>query len=614
MHTRFAALLAALCAATPLPAQPIDFSAYHTPAQVDFEVSRFATRFPSLVQIVTLGNSLEGRPIRAIKISDNPGTDEPAEADVVFVALHHAREWLATETALFVAEQILMRYATDPQVQADVNDAQIWIVPVVNPDGYAHTVAVGGYRYWRKNRRNNGGGTFGVDLNRNWGYQWGLLSGSSNVSSDDTYHGTGPFSEPELVVLRNFLDSRKARLESFVSYHTFSELWLRPWSYTTTDAPGEQTLASLYERSRDAIAAVHSHVYSPTIWYTSSGEATDWVWQEHRVAAFTPELRPASGGLSGFSPPASEIIPTGQESVPAALALLHDAADTEVWIKDHNADTGAEPSAVWTGTGWTNVFWVSPDIWVDPGPLTEGTVVPLHVRVRNASGAALTNVRVEAYWTDPSISTEFPSPGATLIGAQTVTVPAGGTVVDMNWSVPSGTNAGGERHWCVGVVIKHARDMPLTTQATRSSNVAFHNFWPAEALAGTAVTLSVTATNFLNVDSELQVVVGGLPPGWRAQVPDPRELYPDTTYAGGGDRRDPNRTGLQRKGRLLRATGTLLRPGERVLIPVRVTPPAGAPPGTTADVNIHGGLIPLVAGERPVHGNGFTYRVTVRAP
>jgi hypothetical protein len=338
------------------------------------------------------------------------------------------------------------------------------------------------------------------------------------------------------------------------------------------------------------------------------------MWQEHRVAAFTPELRPASGGLSGFSPPPGQIIPTGEESVPAALALLHDAADTEVWIKDHAADTGAEPSAVWTGSGWTHAFWLSPDIWT-VGPLTEGTTVPLHVRVRNASGGTLNNVRVEAYWTDPSISTEFPSPGATLIGAQTISVPAAGAEINMPWSVPSGTNAVGDRHWCVGVVIKHARDMPLTTQATRSSNVAFHNFWPAEALAGAAVTLSVTATNFLNVDSELQVVLGQLPPGWRAQVPNPRELLPDTTYGGDDKRdRDPNRTGLQRKGRLLQATGTLLRPGERVIIPVRVTPPPDAPPGTTADVHIHGGLIPLVAGERPVHGNGFTYRVTVRAP
>lgn len=617
MRIRFAALAAALTLAAPAAAQPINFAAYHTPAQVDFETDRLATRFPSLARVQTIGMSLEGRPIKAIKISDNPASDEPAEADVVFVALHHAREWLATESALFLAEQILMRYATDPQVQADVNNAQIWIVPVVNPDGYAWTVAPGGDRCWRKNRRVNVDDTRGVDLNRNWGFQWGLMGPGINVSavpSEDTFIGTGGFSEPETQVIRDFLNARKARLETFVSYHTFSELWLRPWSYTLADPGGEPTLASLYERSRDAIADVHGHTYQPTIWYQSSGEATDWVWEEHRVAAFTPELRPAGPNvLASFAPPASQIVPTGEENVPAALALLHDAADTEVWIKDHPADTGAEPSAVWTGSGWSHAFWLSPDIWVDPGPLTEGSTVDLHVRVRNASGAPLANVRVEAYWSDPTISTEFPGPGSTLIGTQTIAVPAAGTEITLPWTVPSGLNAGGDRHWCVGVVVKHATDMPLTTQATRSSNVAFHNFWPVAAAAGSAMVLNVTATNFLDVDGELRVVLGDLPAGWRAELPDPRRLFPDTTF-GEPKGRPQDRRSLERKGRLLQATGTLLRPGERVIVPVRVTPPPGAAPGTTADIHIHGGLLPLVAGERPVLGNGFTYRVTVRAP
>jgi carboxypeptidase T len=611
MRRLSAILLAALAAAAPLGAQNITFTTWHTPAQVDYETDRLQTRFPSLVRIVDLGNSIQGKPIRAIKISDNPALDEPAEADVVFVALHHAREWMSTETALFIAEQILLKYSTDAQVQADVKAAQIWIIPVMNPDGYAYTATVD--RFWRKNRRNNGGGTWGVDLNRNWGFQWGLLDGASDKPSEDEYYGTGPFSEAETKVIRDFLNSRKARLEAFVSYHSYSEKWLRPWNYIFSDPPFDPTLASLYERSRDAIAAVHGHVYSPTINYTSSGDALDWLWQEHRVAAFTPELRPLNLGLGGFDPPVAEIIPTGQENTPAALALIHDAADTEVWIKDHPADTGAEPSAVWSGGGWTHAFWLSPDIWTDPAaPLVEGSTVDLHVRVRNASGGLLAGVTVEAYWTDPSISTEFPGPGSVLIGTHTLAVGAAGAEVTLPWTVPSGTNAAGDRHWCVGVVIKHARDMPLTTQATRSSNVAFHNFWAVEAPAGGEMMMKVTATNFLDVDAELKVVLGDLPAGWRARLPDLRTLAPDTTY--GEPREQDDRLALERKGRLVQATGTLLRPGERVMVPVWVTPPAGAPPGTTADLHIHGGLVPLVAGERPVLGNGFTYRVVVRNP
>lgn len=597
-------------------AQAINFNAYHTPAQVDAEITALQTRFPTLARIISLGNSLEGRPIRAIKISDNPAVDEIAEGDILFVGLHHAREWLATETALYIAEQILTKYATDAKVKADVDNLQIWIVPVVNPDGYLHTDVVAtpaGYRYWRKNRRPNSDGTFGVDLNRNWGFQWGLIPGSSNDPANDVYHGTGPFSEPETQVLRTFIDSR-AGLKAFVSYHTYGELFLRPWAYATADPPGESTLLSLYERSRDAISAVHGHVYTPNIWYTSSGEATDYLWGQRRIAGFTPELRPTTaqggGGLAGFSFPASIIIPTGEESLPAALALIHDAAAREVWIRDHAADTGVEPSAVWTSSGWSTPFWVSPDIWTTPAQLTEGTTVTLHVRVQNNFGGPVSNVRVEAYWTDPRIALEFPALSSTLIDAQTVNVPPGGKTLTMSWTVPTGTNSWGERHWCVGVVVKHERDIPLTTQAERSSNIAIRNFNTVEAAAAT--TRQLAATNFLDTDAELRVLVSPLPAGWQVRMPDVRELR---LYA--LDRRDRPRpepvdpAAIGRKGRLLEASGRLLRPGESVLIPVTMVPPAGAPTGTAADINVQGLLLPLVAGKRQPQGNGYTFHVVV---
>lgn len=602
--------------ATQVSAQAIDFTAYHTPAQVDFEITRLQTRFPALARIVSLGNSLQGRPIRAIKISDNPAVDETAEGDVLFVALHHAREWLATETALYVAEQILTRYATDAKVKADVDNLQIWIVPVVNPDGYLFTDLVAtpsGDRYWRKNRRANSDGTFGVDLNRNWGFQWGLIPGASSTPAFDTYYGTGPFSEPETQVLRTFIDSRPI-LKAFVSYHTYGELFLRPWAHTTVDPPGESTLLSLFERSRDAISAVHGHVYSPNIWYTSSGEATDYLWGEKRIAGFTPELRPTTaqggGGLSGFSFPPSIIIPTAEESFPAALALVHDAAAREVWIRDHAADTGVEPSAVWTGSGWSTAFWVSPDIWTTPTELTEGTTVTLNVRVHNNFGGPVSNVRVEAYWTDPRIALEFPALTSTLIDAQTVNVPPGGKTLTMSWTVPTGTNSWGERHWCVGVVIKHQRDMPLTTQAQRSSNIAIRNF--NTVVAAAATSRQVAATNFLDTDAELRVLIGQLPAGWEVRMPDIRELRIQAL-----DRRERPRpqpvdpAGIVRKGRLLEATGRLLRPGESVLIPLTIVPPAGAPRGTAADINVQGVLLPLVPGKRQPQGNGYTFHVVV---
>lgn len=617
MRVMLCLLLAVGLGAPQAAAQPINFTAYHTPAQVNLEISRFPTRFPTLARIISLGNSLEGKPINAIKISDNPDVDETAEGDIMFVALHHAREWVTTETALYLAEQILTRYATDPKVKADVDNLQIWIVPVVNPDGYLHTdtiATLGGHRYWRKNRRANSDGSFGVDLNRNWGFQWGLLSGASDDPTNDMFYGTGPFSEPETQVLRTFIDSRP-ELKAFVSYHAYGELFLRPWAHATANPPGESTLLSLFERSRDAISAVHGHVYVPDIWYTSSGEATDYLWGERRIAGFTPELRPTTvqggGGVAGFSFPPSVILPTAEENVPAALALIHDAAAREVWIRDHATDTGAEPSAVWTAAGWSAPFWVSPDIWTTPADLTEGTTVTLHVRVNNNFGGPVSNVRVEAYWTDPRIALEFPALTSTLIDAQTVNVPPGGKTLTMSWTVPTGMNSWGERHWCVGVVIKHQRDMPLTTQAQRSSNIGIRNFTTLAAAA--AVNRQVAATNFLDTDAELRVLVSPLPAGWAVRMPDVRELKPYSLDRRERARSEPrDRAAMVRKGRLLKTTGLLLRPGESVLVPITIVPPAGASAGTSADVIVQGLLLPLVAGKREPQGNGYTFHVVVR--
>lgn len=598
----------------------LDFSDYHTPSQINSILDDLAAAHPGLAQVSTIGTSHEGKPIKVLKISDNVATDEPDEGDVLFVALHHAREWVSVEMALYLAEQILTQYSTNPQLQADVNNLEIWIIPVANPDGYAYTASPTGYRYWRKNRRDNGDSTFGVDLNRNWGYQWGLASGSSGNTSDITYRGPAAFSEPEVSAIRTFADGLD-NLKTMLTYHTYSELFLRPWGYTSSDAPGEETLRQLGLRSIDEIQAIHGHTYAETIGYTAAGETTDWFWGEKRVSAFTPELRPNGpwvfarlndlgcnddpeahpdcelGGLIGFSPAPDQILPALEENYPVATALIHDAGARELWMKDYPADTGAEPSAVWTGTNWSHAFWISPDIFTVPETLDQGATVDLKVHIRNNSGSAKTNVRVDIYFTDPRISLEFPNPDATLIASESVTVPPGGKTITVPWTVPVGTNSWGERHWCVGAIVMHSEDMPLTTEARRSSNVAIRNFSTTETVVGT--NLLVAATNFLDVDAELIVNVDALPPGWQVVIPPAPK-----------PRKGPL-TSIERKGLLLGAQGRLVRPGDTIYLPVRVIPPSTVNPGDEVDINIHGGLLPLVAGKRVAVGNGFTYKVVV---
>ena len=592
-------LILLLLTATPVFGA-IDFSNWHTPAQVDTILNDFVAAHPTLCKLETIGMSLNGLPIKALKISDNPGTNEPGEGDVVFMATHHAREWMSTETALYVAEQLLTRYATDAQIKADVDRAQIWIIPVVNPDGYLHTTTPGN-RLWRKNRRANSDGTFGVDINRNWGYQWGLNSGSSPNPWEDTYRGTGAWSEPETVVIRDFLTAR-TNLKTVLTYHSYSELFLRPWAYTTSDPPGEPTLAAVVKRNIAKIAAVHSHTYTESIWYTSSGDATDYMWDHFRAASFTPEVRPATLGGGGFDPPVSEIQPTIEENFAAAKALLHDAAARELWIRDYTGDSGAEPSATWTGTNWTAAFWTSPDITTVPATLEQGATVTLNVRIQNNSGATRSNVRLDVYYTDPRISLEFPNPNAVLIGSQTgLSVPSGGLTVPFSWTVPVGANSWGELHWCVGAIVMHENDMPLTTQAQRSSNVAIRNF-ETEPLV-ISKNLVLAATNFLQTDAELIATLdkSSIPAGWQVTLGNPPRQK---------DRSDLL-SPIGRKGLLLKAAGPLLRPGQTIYLPLHVVPPKNSPSGTTLDVSVHAALLPLVPGTRVPQGNGFTYRLVV---
>jgi hypothetical protein len=596
MKPRFViAMLLTAAIATSAAAQ-IDFSDWHSTAEVNTILTNLAAAHPTRCSIVTIGNSDGGTAIRALKISDSVSTDDPNEGDVVIVAAHHAREWMSIETALYIAEQLLVRYGSDATVTAAVDSLEIWIVPVVNPDGFAYTQTTD--RFWRKNRRNNSDGTFGVDLNRNWGYQWGLASGSSGLTSSDTYRGTSAWSEPEVVAVRDFVLGLD-HLKTLITYHSFSQLFLSPWGYSFADADGEPTLDIVQERTINAIAAVHGVTYAEEIGYTASGETTDYMWGQLRIAAFTPEVRPGSGGIGGFDPPVSQIVPNIEENFAGALTLIHDAHAQEVWIRDHAGDTGAEPSAVWNGTNWSAAFWTSPDITTVPATLVEGATVTLNVHVHNATGVARSNVRVDAYFTDPRISLEFPSPSAVLIGSQTVTVPAGGITIPFSWTVPTGTNSWGEWHWCVGAIVYHQTDMPLTTQAERTNNVAIKNFQTSEALFNT--NLIVAATNFLDVDAELSVFVDdrALPPGWRVILPPAPE--------------PPKRPGtsIQRKARLLDAKGRLLAPGETIYLPVRVILPPGAAPGDVADVSVHAALLPLMPGKREAVGNGFTYRVAV---
>ncbi|MCP4567803.1 MAG: hypothetical protein GY841_09525 [FCB group bacterium] len=190
-----------------------------------------ATLNSDIIRVDTIGYTLENRPMYGIKISDNADIDED-EPEVAFVAMIHAREPIGLEIVLYLMDYLLQNYETDPEVAAMVDGTEIWLIPCINPDGYEYNRMTNpeGGGMWRKNRRDNLDGTFGVDLNRNWGWGWGFNDfGSSPNGASEVYRGTGPFSEPEIQVMRDFIDDHDFRF--IVNYHAYGDYYYKPFLY-----------------------------------------------------------------------------------------------------------------------------------------------------------------------------------------------------------------------------------------------------------------------------------------------------------------------------------------------------------------------------------------------
>jgi murein tripeptide amidase MpaA len=285
---------------------------------VETELAALADTFSTIASVSSIGTSVQGRDIWALKISDNVSTDEP-EKVVALLGAHHAREWISVEVPLKIAQYLLQNYESNPVVQEYVDEAEIWVVPMVNPDGHHYSVTSD--RLWRKNRRNNGDGSYGVDLNRNYEHGWGG-PGSSGDTFSDTYRGPSPFSEPESQACRDFLSDIQP--SALISYHSYSQLILFPWGHTYEPAPDKPLLESLAVSMADKIKAVHNVSYTPdqaSGLYLASGDTVDWLYALLGVPAYTIELRPRSS-YPGFVLPESEIQPTYEENLPAALFLI----------------------------------------------------------------------------------------------------------------------------------------------------------------------------------------------------------------------------------------------------------------------------------------------------
>lgn len=296
-------------------------SGYHSAESMEANLRQLAEGHSEIAELVEIGRSLENRPILALRIGERRGSP----TKVLFLGCHHAREWISVEVPYLLAEELLKSSGTNP-VSKWLQAGEVWVAPMVNPDG--HEFSRTQDRLWRKNRRRNPDGSFGVDPNRNYGYMWGTLNvnTSSHVPSDATYVGPRAFSEPETQAVRNLMGAQ--RFSGVITYHSYSQLILYPWGYTSEPIPDpddRNAMDQLAKRMKRAIRRVHNQVYTPqqsSKLYPTAGDTTDWTFGEYDVPSITVELRPKSQAEGGFILPPSEIQPTFEENRPAAMEVL----------------------------------------------------------------------------------------------------------------------------------------------------------------------------------------------------------------------------------------------------------------------------------------------------
>jgi hypothetical protein len=259
------------------------------------EILRTGQENPGLTKVVSIGKTINGQDILALKLTKNAKkTKDGSKPSVLYLSNQHAREWITPEMTRRLLHHYLDNYKTDQRIKKLVDTTELWFVISANPDGYDYTFQSTDNRLWRKNLRDvNADGVIstgdGVDLNRNFAYKWGYDDeGSSPHPTSQTYRGAGPNSEPETKALDAF--EKRIGFEYGINYHSAAELLLYGVGWqVATDTPDDvlyEALAGTPENS--AIPGYHPQVSSEL--YTTNGEADGHAANVNGTAMFTPEM------------------------------------------------------------------------------------------------------------------------------------------------------------------------------------------------------------------------------------------------------------------------------------------------------------------------------------
>ena len=236
-------------------------------ADIIDEMNDFESSYPSICKVVDLTNkynvpaTYEDRHIYAMKISDNVNNDED-EPNFLLVSCHHAREIVTPVIALNAIDELTSGYGSDPDITAVVDDYEIWISPVWNPDGYEYCYYVD--NWWRKNRNPPDG----VDLNRNYPFGWNSGCSGSTDPYSETYKGSGPASEAQTQTMIAFTDDR--HFAKVIDFHSHGREVL--YGYCCHSHPFSSFFYS------EAVSLSSAAGYSGSV-RTPSSEGEHYEWQ-----------------------------------------------------------------------------------------------------------------------------------------------------------------------------------------------------------------------------------------------------------------------------------------------------------------------------------------------
>lgn len=278
--------------------------------QIYHEMDSIAEEFPDLASREKIGHSFENRSMYILKFSTGGNGRRPA---VWLNAGIHSREWVSQATAIWTARKIVSDYDKDPVLTSILEKMDIFLLPVANPDGYVYTQNRN--RMWRKTRSlNPGSSCVGVDPNRNWNASFGG-QGASDDPCSDVYHGPHAHSEVEVKSVVDLIQ-KHGNFKSFIDLHSYSQLLMYPYGYTSEKASDAAELDEVAKRAARALASLSGTKYqvgpTSTTVYPASGSSIDWAYDQGIKYAFTFELRDT--GHYGFVLPANQIIPTAEET------------------------------------------------------------------------------------------------------------------------------------------------------------------------------------------------------------------------------------------------------------------------------------------------------------